>query len=274
VSELVMDQRTDLSPPAIKRAVLGASLQHPAVVYPAALGVLGWIGAAVIVGSPVVVAAAVAGGGVAVAAFATNYFLRHDRIAGSYLADMRKRLAAERQAHIADLAEDLNEVKSAEGGKQLSRFVDKMETFQAILREKLSPQELTFARFSAIAEAVFLAGVDNLRAVHLALKALQAVDERYLRERLKKLEGPGAARAAQGEPSSELRGLRDQLAQAELLQARVRARLGENELALAELDRATAAIGDMRTGSERATLDMETAMAELARIAQRSAEYR
>jgi hypothetical protein len=70
-----------------------------------------------------------------------------------------------------------------------------------------------------------------------------------------------------------LKGLRAQLTQAELLQARVKARLGENELALAELDRATAAIGEMRTGADRPTLDMETAMAELARIAQRSAEY-
>ena len=40
---------------------------------------------------------------------------------------------------------------------------------------------------------------------------------------------------------------------------------------MAELDRATAAVGEMRTGSDRPTLDMETAMQELARIAQRSA---
>ena len=49
-------------------------------------------------------------------------------------------------------------------------------------------------------------------------------------------------------------------------------RVGENELALAELDKATAAIGELRTGGS-ATMDMESAMAELARIAQRSSQY-
>ena len=49
--------------------------------------------------------------------------------------------------------------------------------------------------------------------------------------------------------------------------------MGQNELAMAELDRATAAVGEMRTGSNRPTLDMETAMQELARIAKRSADY-
>jgi hypothetical protein len=42
---------------------------------------------------------------------------------------------------------------------------------------------------------------------------------------------------------------------------------------MAELDRATAAVGEMRTGANRPTLDIETAMQELARIARRSADY-
>ena len=71
----------------------------------------------------------------------------------------------------------------------------------------------------------------------------------------------------------EVKGLQEQLAQAKALHERVKARLGQNELAMAELDRATAAVGEMRTGSNRPTLDMETAMQELARIAKRSADY-
>jgi len=270
LSKSAAGQTGDLSPRAVRRAVLGASLQHPSFVYPATVGALGGIGAAVIAGSPLFWAAAATAGGAALVALATNFFLRHDSIAGSYLERLRRSMAAEREAHIADLASDLAEVEAADAEKQLDRFVEKIETFQAVLREKLSPKELTFARFSAIAEAVFLAGVDNLRAVHLALKALQTIDEPYLRERVKMLESKNAGAA----PSSELRGLRGQLAQAELLQTRAQTRLGENELALAELDTATAAIGDMRTGNDQPTLDMETAMAELARIAQRSSEYR
>ena len=264
-----MRDTSELSPESIRRAVLSASLQHPSVVYPATLGVLGGLGAFMLAGSPVVLAATAAAGGVALIAAGVNYFLRHDRIAGSYVEALRSRMAAERQARIADLETDLKEVRSQEGAMQLERFVEKIETFQSILTEKLSPSELTFARFSAIAEAVFLAGVDNLRAIHLSLKALAAIDQPYIRNRVGMLE----KKLGEDKPGDELTGLREQLAQAEKLLARVKTRLGENELALAELDRATGAIGDMRTESSRASLDMESAMAELARIAQRSKDY-
>lgn len=262
-----MSASQDLSSDAIRRAVLGRSLQHPAVVYPAVLGVLGGLGVALVAGSPLLLGASVAAGGTAVAALAANFFLRHDRIAGDYLQSVREQLTRERQAHIADLAQDLKEVGSAEGSRQLERFVEKMGVFHTVLGERLSPRELTFARFSAIAEAVFLSGVDNLRAVQLAATALRAVDEAYLRRRLDQLERPGAA------DSSETKGLREQLEHARLLRERIQARLGQNESAMAELDRATAAVGDMKTGTGRPSLDMETAMQELARIAQRSASY-
>lgn len=262
-----MNQPQDLSPAAIRRAVLGQSLQHPSVVYPAMLGALGGIGAMVVAGSPLMLGAAVLAGGAAAVALAVNYFVRHDGIAGSYLAEVRRQMAAKREAQIADLAADLKAVKSNEASRQLERIAEKIGTFQAVLTERLSPQELTFARFSAIAEAVFLAAIDNLRAIHLSQKTLQAIDEKYIAERLHQLGG------GKGDDSPESKGLQDQLAQAATLHQRVKARLGQNEQAMAELDRATAAVGEMRTGSDRPTLDMETAMQELARIAQRSADY-
>lgn len=263
-----MDRGQDISRSAIRRAVLGQSLQHPSVIYPAALGLLGGLGAAVIAGSPFLLGAAAIAGGAAIAALATNYFVRHDRIAGSYLEALRRRMAAQREANIADLAADLKEVRSEDAARQLERFVEKMSTFQAVLGERLSPNELTFARFSAIAEAVFLAGIDNLRAIHLALMTLQGIDDDYVSRRLSELAG-----AASGDTGAEVTGLKKQLEQAASLRERIKTRIGQNELAMAELDRATSAVGEMQTGSDRPTQDMETAMQELARIAQRSADY-
>jgi hypothetical protein len=254
-----------LTPQALRRAVLAQSVQHPAVVYPAAMGVLGGIAATAVLSSPMVVGAAVVASGVAVTALLVNVFARHDDIAGKYLRDLRERLARERKAQIEDLAGDLEAVAAAAGLRQLQRFVEKLTTFQAVLGEKLSPNELTFERFSAIAEAVFLAGVENLRSVHLAHKTMQSIDEAYLKRRIQEVE-----RSTHEGP--QLAGLREQLAQVEVLRKRIADRLGENELALAELDKATAAVGDMKSGSV-ATMDMESAMAELARIAQRSSQY-
>jgi hypothetical protein len=255
----------NLTPQALRRAVLSQSAQHPTVVYPAAIGVLGGIAAAAVLSSPLVVGTAIFAGGVAVSALLVNVFARHDDIAGQYLRDLRERLARERKAQIEDLAGDLESVGATAGTHQLDRFLDKLATFQSVLSEKLSPNELTFERFSAIAEAVFLAGVENLRSVHLAHKTLNSINETYLRRRIQEVE------RSSGE-GLELTGLRGQLAQAELLCKRVADRLGENELALAELDKATAAVSDMKSGSV-ATMDMESAMTELARIAQRSSQY-
>ena len=263
------DRLPDLSPGAIRKAVLGASLQHPSVVYPAALGVVGGLGLLALGVSPLIAAAAAGSGAIAVLGLGANYLLRHDKLATDYVERLRRGLASQREAYIKDLAGDLNEVKQAEAGKQLQRFVDKLRTFEQVMGERMSPQELTYARFLAIAEEVFLAGLENLRAIHLAAISLRTVDEKYLGSRLK---------AIQHEPSDstaveqERNGVQAQLQQAEALKMRMRQCLAENELALAELDKATAAVGQMRTDPNRSMLNMEGAMAELARIAQRARE--
>lgn len=260
----------DLSPAAIRRVVLAQSLQHPAVVYPAAAGVLGGLGAAVVAGAPtILLGGAVVAGVAAAAAFAANYFGRYDRVAGDYLKQLREGLTKERLARIDDLAEDLRAVGAPEAERQLGRLVEKMNAFQEVLGERLSPSELTYARFSAIAEAVFLAGIENLRSIHLALRTLAGIDEDYVTRRLAQLDGRDQSNAG----GDEAVGLRHQLQQAATLRERVKARLGQNELAMAEINRATSAVSEMKTGSDRPSMDMEAAMQELARIAKRSAEY-
>jgi septal ring factor EnvC (AmiA/AmiB activator) len=73
--------------------------------------------------------------------------------------------------------------------------------------------------------------------------------------------------------SKELESLQAQLDTEALQREKVQRFLAENEKALAEMDQAIAAIGDMKTATGRNLLDMESAMAELARIASRAKEY-
>jgi len=259
----------DLSPPAIRKAVLGASLQHPSVVYPAALGIVGALGLLALGTSPLIAAAAAGGGAVAALGLGVNLLLRRDRLANEYVDRLRRGLATQREAHIKDLEADLADVQQLEAGRQLQRLVDKLATFERVMGERMSPNELTYARFLAIAEEVFLAGLENLRAIHLSAISLRTVDEAYLSARLDKLRR-GAASDAAGQ--QEIGGVQAQLQQAHALRARVRECVAENELALAELDKATAAVGQMRTDPQRSMLSMEGAMAELARIAQRTRE--
>lgn len=260
----------DLSKEAVKRAVLGASLQHPSVVYPATLGALGGLGAALITSSPLLLGAAVAAGGVALASFGVNYLMRHDQLATRYVRRIHEALSAQRAATLKDLEADLTAANSMEGLKQLERFHEKIVTFESVLGEKLTKEELTYGRFLAIAEEVFLSGIENLRSMGLALAGVKAVDEKYIRNRMEALQKLTSRADVQ---DKELASLQAQLDIEASQQGKVQRFLAENEQALAEMDQAIAAIGDMKAASARNLLDMESAMAELARIASRAKEY-
>jgi hypothetical protein len=263
-------KRPDLSRSAINLAVFTRSLQHPAVVYPAALGALGGLGAALLTGSPLVLVGAAIAGGAAAVGLGVNYLLRHERFAKEYLESANAAIQAERAAVLKDLEQDLKAIGRKEAGRQLDRFREKIAAFGEVLADKLGPNELTHARFLGIAEQVYLSGIDNLRGIVFAARSVFSIDERYIRERAGALERMGKRSAAQ---ERELAGLREQLkVRAEQL-AKIDALLAQNEEALARFDAALAAIAEMKTEPERAAVDMETAMAELARIAKRARDY-
>lgn len=264
----VTAKRPDLSRKAINLSVLGRSLQHPAVVYPAALGVLGALGAALLVSSPALLAAAAAAGGAAAIGLGANYLLRHERFAKEYLARAHAAILAERAAMLENLEQELRETGRKEAVRQFERFSDKIRAFEEMLGDKLGTSELTHARFLGIAEQVYLSAVDNLRAVVFASRSARTIDAGYIGARIGALEGGN--KPAQ---EAELQGLREQLRLHSEHDARIDAALSQNEQALARLDAALAAVSQMKTEPGRAAVDMETAMQELSRIAQRARDY-
>jgi hypothetical protein len=264
------DKRPDLSQAAINLAVLTRSLQHPSVVYPAAIGLLGVAGGALLVGSPLVFGAAAVASGIAALGFGVNFLLRRDRLASEYLASANRAILAERERMLQNLEQDLEESGAAEALRQLKRFQEKMDAFQEVLGDKLGPHELTHARFLGVAEQVCLSGIDNLRAIALAARSSASIDAGYIRNRIARLEKSGAASKAQ---VGELAGLKEQLRVHAEHAERTAQRLAQNEQALARLDTALAAVAAMRTEPDRAVVNMETAIEELSRIAQRAREY-
>ena len=263
-------QMPDLSKRAVDWAVLSGSLQHPAVVYPAAAGVIGGLGAALLTASPVLVAGAVVGGGVALLSLGVNCLLRRDFFASRYLESAHQSLVAYRAAVLENLEEDLREHKAREALAQLERFGEKVKAFEEVLDDKLGRKELTHARFLGIAEQVYLSGMDNLRQVALARKSAGTVDEGYIRGRIKSL---GAAGELSQARKQELASLEQQLGLAAKHQASVEGLLAQNEQALAQLDLALAAITEMKTGSSHSSVGMETAMSDLQHVASRAGAY-
>lgn len=258
----------DLSKGAVDKAVLAGALQHPAVVYPAAAGVIGGLGAAVLTASPLMIAGAAVGGGIAVLALGVNYLFRRDYFATRYIEAAHANLVEYRKALLATLEADLNQVKAKEAIAQLERFSEKLKTFEDVLDDKLDPREITFQRFMGIAEQVYLSGLDNLRQVASARKGAGAVDEAYIRSRIKQLKAGGQLSKAK---QDEVASLEKQLEIATKHSGSVEALLAQNEQALAQMDAALAAVAEMKTGS--ASVGMETAMADLQQIASRASAY-
>jgi hypothetical protein len=260
----------DLSKGAVDKAVLAGALQHPAVVYPAAAGVIGGLGAAVITASPLMIAGAVVGGGIAAVALGVNYLFRRDYFATRYLEAAHKNLVEYRQALLQNLEADLAQVKAKEAMAQLDRFTEKLRIFEDVLDDKLDPKELTFQRFMGIAEQVYLSGLDNLRQVASVRKSAGGVDEAYIRNRIKQLKSAGQLTKAKDD---ELASLEKQLELAAKHSGSVEKLLAQNEEALAQMDLAMAAVADMKTGSTHSSVGMETAMADLQQIASRTSAY-
>ena len=260
----------DLSKGAVDKAVLAGALQHPAVVYPAAGAVIGGLGAAVLTASPLLIAGAAVGGGIALVSLGVNYLFRRDYFATRYLEAAHKNLVEYRQALLQHLEQDLAQVKAKEAMAQLDRFTEKLRIFEDVLDDKLDPKELTFQRFMGIAEQVYLSGLDNLRQVASIRKSAGGVDEAYIRNRIRQLKTAGEISKAK---KDELLSLEKQLELVAKHSGSVEALLAQNEQALAQMDQAMAAVADMKTGSTHSSVGMETAMSDLQQIASRATAY-
>lgn len=260
----------DFSQQAVKKAVLEASLQHPLVLYPAAFGLLGGLGAMLITASPLLIAASAAGGSVAAATLAVNFLFRRDALARRYLDRACRRIIEQREAVLRELQEKLKRAGTEEGLRQLKRFQDKIVAFEDVLSGKFKKTEITYGRFLGIAEQVYLAGIDNLNSIVLALKGAGAVDQRYIQQRLRKLEEDPATSPVEVQ---EVAGLNQQLQLRQRHLDKVDSLLAINEQALAELDASMAALAEIRTQEGSAAEDMETAMRALQEVAARAHEY-
>lgn len=257
-----------LSQKSASKAVLANSLQHPLVLYPAVTGVL--VAASSLVfhlGSlPLILSA---GGAVtALGGWFYQFFGRRDDYFQAYFAEIHALLSREKKQKLAKLRKELRQVKSNQGIKQLELLEIKYRNFEEILSSKLLPTEMTYSRYLSIAEQVYLAVLDNLDKVFLSLKSISAVDTAHLSQRITALET---------ENSTQAKHEKETLSRRLTLQKQQQDKASElilaNERALTELDVVTAKIAGVEMNKGRADLDLDLAMEELKRLAERTDQY-
>ena len=251
----------DLSTPAVRKAVLATTAQHPRLGVSAGPRAArgrrgsGFRGPAC---SPW--GRSPAGVGAGVGGWAYQYFRRGDDHARRLLSDFQSGLEKERRDTLEQLRGELDEIDDATGRRQLAQLEQKYTNFQDILQRQLNSGELTYQRYLAIAEQVFLAGLDNLKSACLAQRSVSAIDPQAIASRLEKA---GADR-----PALEKRlALRErQLREVERLYA-------QNDNAMTHLDHVSTKIASIKTHAGHASVDLESAMSELRVLISRAEQY-
>jgi len=261
--------KVDLSTKAINSAVTRQSVEHPTVLYTAAAGVLG-IAAALLLDFGLVGWLVGVGGLIAsFLSFGINRGFRREQIASEYIDELFTQLEKKRKDYTQTLKKSLKELDAKEGELQYERLANKFETFNNMLRGKLKPGELTFSRYNAMAEQVYLGALDNLNDMVNTMRGIKSIDERFIKSRLKEISNP------KGDDSTltEVNALKSRLDLLQKQQDKVNYYLSQNEEAMTRMDEAIAAIADLKTEDMRADVDLELAMKHLQEIANRAQEY-
>lgn len=261
-------QKNPLSTHSIKSAVLKNTLQHPLVLYSSVTGVLAAVTGVIFNFGSLPFLISAGGAATAFGSWLFEYFARQEKHSMDYISEITEGLNREREEKIARLGLELEKVNCLDGVKQLELLKGKYRNFEEILSTKLTPTEMTYSRYLGIAEQVYLAILDNLDKVYLSLKSVSAVDPEHLIVRLQKLERNHSDQAAEERKTLSRRlGLRQ-----EQLNCATNLILA-NEHALTELDHVTAKIASVQMNKGRADLDLDMAMEELRRLAERADQY-
>jgi hypothetical protein len=167
------------------------------------------------------------------------------------------------------LERDLERLGAPQGAEQLRKLRPLLANLRDVLNSRLNAGEVTFARYMGAAEQVYLSALDNLRDIDVALRSVQSIDAASIERQLAQLRTFSRASAAQQQQIDSLVERQDLI---ERQHRRVTELLTQNESALTGLLNAATAMANAETQAA-ASIDAETAMAELERLAARAGRY-
>ena len=170
---------------------------------------------------------------------------------------------------VRKLEDELERLDAEQASEQLRLLRQKLEKLTAVLRHRLDEGEVTYGRYLATAEQVYLASLDNLHEVVVALTSLSGMDAAYLDKRVIEIERDGITDSER----AELETIHERRALMKQQQAKVEQLLSENERAMTVLDNTSAALAGTRTRSGHATVSADDAIRQLEELAGRAGRY-
>lgn len=167
---------------------------------------------------------------------------------------------------MAQLTAELGALDDPRPANQLKAIQEKRDNLVEVLNRRLEAGELTYARYRSTAQQVYLAALDNLSEVAVALRSISAIDNEYIDSRLEDLADQEGETA-----DAERASLNDRRSLREGQERRIADLLAQNESAMTLIDRTATALADAPIGKE--PQDADAAMAALREMAERASKY-
>jgi hypothetical protein len=177
---------------------------------------------------------------------------------------------ADQLAKLERLAADFDELAFDKGSVQLRLLRDKLENLTQVLKRRLDSGEMTYGRYLGMAQEVYGSALDNLHEIAVALRGVSSIDMDYVESHLDELGRVGIRSTDQ---EREFKALNERKNLLETTGKRVARLMAQNSSALTVIDQTSVALAATRTEKGHATLDAETAMAELEQLAERAGKY-
>ncbi|MGN7610549.1 hypothetical protein ACQZV8_00505 [Magnetococcales bacterium HHB-1] len=190
---------------------------------------------------------------------------------GQIYYTMINRINEEDWRSLEKIEADLKQLEFKQGIQQLHMLREKLSSLTEVMQRRLQAGELTYGRYLGSAEQVYLAAVDNLHDIAVALKSVSTIDEDYIKQRLGELHHNQDDVETLDQNEIETLKKRAELLKSQ--QKKIRYLVTQNETAMTVLDKTATALADTKTQSGHATMGVQEAMAELEVLAKQAGKY-
>jgi hypothetical protein len=169
---------------------------------------------------------------------------------------------------VQQLIEDFNALGFAGGVEQVRMLRQKYRNLAEVLRRRLDSGELTYRRYLGMAEGVYLASIENLQDVAIALRSISTIDPAALGLKIEDLK-----REMDFAVPEAIKAIEDRRRLYEDQRQRIARLLAQSEAAMTALDHTATALARTRTGRGLTEVGIEAAMKDLEELAGRVGKY-
>jgi len=188
------------------------------------------------------------------------FFFLYDSFKKKRTEEIREEIEQRNAAKRLEVKEKLKELEMQQGAEQFNQILETFNTLIDVLGRKFSVTELAYMKYYVISQSVLEAAMNNLLEITLIKTNLDqgAIDPEELEKRIKYLE-----RSKGGLCKDELNALKERLELYRTQSEKIDRFIAQNEQAITQMIKTTAAISEVDTLDQAGKLKMEEAMAEL-----------